>query len=625
VFLALWAAALSAPAGAEYRFDDVYGPSGKGAQWMAVTTNDNTAGAPTTRKVNTVPIPAPMDAEADLPTGRNPVYLTNGGAAHEPINTLFLVLPDNPDPLIPDGTLWVSFDRVPADLNTQDVYVDNDVYVYYPVEKTSLGTKGTDQLYRLDFTKRRNAGVYESVRGNFIFHQNPNDAPSQTLQVPFIIANVYNGTAEGEPLRFRTSIRDAGGGSASGNIVAHDRFTWNVVADKNVDVGTDWVFVPLQKLPPDSNNVNYRMTTEVVNYSGIRYGLQRYDGYAQYDIYPRFWAFDVPTTGAATADVLRSFYLDDLSHIPPGLVTTYNHSFNVVSGVREMMHLYPIDPARGFRTLTIAHRSVFGLNLGTFSDPSVSPPSYVVTGFDFLSASAGVDFLEKMSRAFGVSNIKMPGESDGVMPNAVSYERIGGDVIASMKVSASVPGRIRGSDGRGLLPLHITFNLRRSNQLVYPHWDALRDQWRQTGNIENLFTEFFSLYLQDSHGNNLDLIKDRLDKEGAYQETVKVFLDEQREVVTVHFIAFLLDGPNSSVKLVKDETGTTDNTHIVVMDGNDNGKWEMTFFVAPAGYVKTDGRAEESGSGGGGGCGVGFGALALLACAFAVLKWRRKG
>jgi hypothetical protein len=617
VFLLLWAASISAPAGADYRFDDVFGPSGKGEQWMVVTTDGNTAGAPTVRRVNTTPIPAPMDTEANLIDQRSPVYLTNGGVTHEPIDTLFLVLPGNPDASTTAGTLWISFDSVPAGPNTQDVDVDSDDYT---VVSTPHGTNDTDQLYELAFTKRRNAAAYESVRGNFIFHQNPNDAPSQTLQIPFIIANVYNGTAEREPLRFRASIRDTGA-SGSGNIVTHDRFTWDVTTDKDIGVNTDWVFVPLQRLPQDSNSVNYRITTEVVNYSGIRYALQRYDGYASYyPIFPTSWAFDVPSTGSATGDVLHGFYLDELSHIPPGLVTLYNQNFNVVSGVRETMHLYPVDYGTGFRTLTIAHRSIFGLDLGTFRDSSVSPSSYIVTGFNFLSA--GVDFLKDVGRTFNISNVGMPEQADGVMPGSVDYARIGGDVIASMGVSASVPPRLRGSGAKGLLPLHITFNLRRSNQLVTPHWDTLRDQWRQTGSIENIFTNYFSLYLQDSRGNNLDLIKDSLNDSDAYRETVKVFFDEQREVITVHFIALLLDGPSSSVRLVKDTTSTTDNTHIVVMDGSDNGKWEMKFFAAPAGYVKSD--VGRSGGGGGGGCEVGFGISAFLASAFATLKWRRR-
>jgi hypothetical protein len=620
--LLLGAAAVSFPAEADYRFDDLYGPSGKGEQWMVVTTNGNTAGAPATRLENTVPFPAPMDTDANLAAGRSPVYLRNGGAAQpgEPIDTLFLVLSGKPDAPSTRGTLWVSFDITSPDgglgePNTQDVNVDS---TFYNVIKDSSSTANdTDRLYRLDFEKKLNTSAYESVRGNFIFHQNPNNAPSQTLQVPFVIANVYDGTAEYEPLRFRTSIRDAGT-SASGNIVTHDRFTWDVVTDKNVSANTDWVFVPLQKLPQDSNRVNYRLTTEVANYTGIRYGLQRYDGYASYYwIYPTSWAFDIPSTGTATGDVLRGFQLDEMSHIPPGLVTLYNQSFNVVSGVRETMHLYPIDLGRGYRTLTLEHRSIFGLDLGTYRDSDISPASWIVTGFNFLSA--GVDFLNRVGGAFGVSNVQMPEQADGVMPGAVNYEYIGGDVITSIAVSANVPARMRNSGGKGLLPLHITFNLRRSNQLVAPHWNALRDQWRQTGNIENLFANYFGLYLQDSHGNNLDLIKDRLGD--AYGETVKVFFDEQREVITVHFIALLLDGPNSAIRLVNDRTTTTDNTHIVVMDGGDNGKWEMKFFAAPAGYVKSD---VKTGSGDSGGCEAGSGISAFLACAFAILKWRQR-
>ncbi|MDR1648864.1 MAG: hypothetical protein LBR71_01265, partial [Synergistaceae bacterium] len=629
VILSLWAASAASffpsAAVAEYLFDDLYstGASGVGAQWMAVTTNWNTAGSPTARRDTRVPsilVPAPMDTEANLVIGRNPVYLTNGGTVSpgEPIDTLFLVLSGNPDAPTTEGALWVSFDSVPGGPNTQDVEID---FYEYLATKEALGTSGSDRLYRFDFTKRRKTGVYESLRGNFIFHQNPNSAPSQTLQVPFIIANVYNGTAEKEPLRFRSSIRDAGSTSA-GNIVAHDRFTWKVASDTANPI-KEWVFVPIDRLPADSNSVNYRITTEVANYTGIRYAVQRYDGRASYYwIYPTYWAFDVPSTGSGTGDVLPRIHLNELSHIPPGLVTVYNQNFNVVSGVRETMHLYPVDPATGYKTLTIAHRSIVGLDLGATADPNLNPASYIVTGFKLQPAKAEVDFLSDVARTFGVpDSVRMPETTDGVMPGSVEYANIGGDVIASVGVSAGVPGRIR-NGGRGLLPLHVTFNLRRTNQIVSQYgedlWENLRDEWRNSGNIEGMFSNYFSVYLQDAFGNNLNLF-DFLSGKGAYEDTVKVFFDEQREVITIHFIALLLDGPNSSVRLVKDTTPATDNTYIAAMDGSENGRWEMKFFVAPARYVETDRRR-----GNGSGCGVGLGISAFLACASAILAWRRK-
>ncbi|MDR3264978.1 MAG: hypothetical protein LBT15_03105, partial [Synergistaceae bacterium] len=314
---------------ADYRFDDVYGPSGVGAQWMAVEGENMDTGGDSTER-------SPMDAQGDIVLSRHYVRVSNGRGLPPspngegwPIHTMFLVLPGR------EANLRVSFDwipRVPSDeVVTVDVNLDNASYL---VEKSTQAAFGENaKLFDLTLTKKADAGSYRSVRGNFIFHQNPNDLPAQTLQVPFIIANVYNGTAEGNPLSFRATLRETVTGTSVGDIVASDRFEWDVVGDKTVGTDSDWVFVPIPKLPVDSNTLNYRLSTEVANYSGIRYALQRHDGYTAWPLTPSRWAFDIP----AAADVPQNLYIDELSHIPPGLVTTYDHSFNVVSGVREVL------------------------------------------------------------------------------------------------------------------------------------------------------------------------------------------------------------------------------------------------------------------------------------------------
>jgi hypothetical protein len=598
---------------AEYQFDDVYGPSGVGAQWMVVEGEDMDTGGDATAR-------APVDAQGDLVLSRQYIRIANGKGLSPspngegwPIHTMFLVMPGR------ESGLRVSFDWIPQvpsnEVVTVDVNLDNTSYQMGKSIQAESGV--TARLFNLSITKKLDAGSYGSVRGNFIFHQNPNDLPSQTLQVPFIIANVYNGTAEGKPLSFGATLRETVTGSSTGDIVAFDRFEWNAVDDKTVGTDNDWVFVPVSKLPIDSNTLNYRLSTEVTNYSGIRYALQRFDGYTAWPLTPSRWAFDIPRA----EDVPQNLYLDELSHIPPGLVTTYNHSFNVVSGVRESLHLYPVDPtdhqdgtAAGFRTLTLAHRSIFGLGLGTPIRDSGNPGSYSVTGFQLLSA--GIDFLNEVGSAMSVTNVGMPEPSDGVMGGSVSYAYVAGDAIASFGVNAGVPSRMT---GRGLLPLHVTFNLPRTNQLVYPRWDALLREWRSTGDIRDLFASSFGIYMQDAFGNNLDLtewLKDR----NAWDRTVKVFLDEQRNVLTVSFVVMLLDGAKATVRVVEDTTVATRHSYIVATDGNANGKWDMKFFVAPAGYVPTDRRETEEG---GSGCNMTtFGALLLLSCVSVLLKRR---
>lgn len=565
-----------------YRFNDVYGPSGIGAQWMALTGNGDSGGSSAV---------TPMNTAANFVDARNSVLLMNGGVSSEDLLAVFLVLPDI------RGTFSVGFNWLPTApySSTQDVLVDNGSY---QVVKTPLGV-GPNALYQFDFTKTQNTSSYSSVRGNLIFHQNPSGRPSQTLQVPFIVANVYNGTAEGNPLLFKATIRESGTTVNTGDIMAHDRFSWKVTEDLTVGSNSDWVFVPISQLPIDSNTVNYRLTTDITNYTGTRYAMQRYDGYSWAPLFPIRWAFDIPSV----ADVPANIPLDELSHIPPGLVTTYNQSFNVVSGVKEAMHVYPVNPASGFRNLTLSHRSVFGLDLGT-GKSAASPYSFSATGFKLLSA--GMDFMSKVGSALNISSPQMPEPSDGVMSGSVNFAYVAGDVVNSFAVNAPLPGRIAPS---GLLPLHITFNLPRSNQLVGPKWDALLKQWRETGDIRNLFASSFSVYLQDAFGKNLDLLKWLRDQD-SYAKCVKVFLDEQRSVITVSLIVMLADGSTSRVRVVEDKSVTTDHAFIAIMDGNANNRWDMTFFTAPAGYVPTDRKDSDGGSSG---CNASeWGALLLL-------------
>ena len=92
--------------------------------------------------------------------------------------------------------------------------------------------------------------------------------------------------------------------------------------------------------------------------------------------------------------------LDDISHIAPGLKTVYNQRFNVNEGMKVPIRLYPVDHAAGFRELTLNHRIVFGLDLGTVMAPLSGPNTpyaWKVTAFNPRAAST--DFLKNVARA----------------------------------------------------------------------------------------------------------------------------------------------------------------------------------------------------------------------------------
>lgn len=601
-------------AGANYRFDDLFGPSGMGAQWMVITGGMDTVGD--------VAAKVPMQVSGDIVSNRNSVVITNGRTeeplgdeANRDIRAMFLVLTGT------QASMKVGFGYSGTDdVVTPDGLVDN---LFYSTRKTPLGSGGYDFL----FVKNREQGKFNSVRGNFAFHQNPSSSypstPSQTLLIPFVIANVADGTAKDNPLLLRAILREPGT-TNRGDIAAYDYFTWDVTDNKQTE-SAQWVFVPVPAWPaPD--RIDYRLTTEVTNYTGIRYAVQRYDSYAWTHLVPTYWAFDLPRS-QSLKDVPARFRLNELSHIAPGLKTVYSQRFNVNEGNKVPLRLYPVDPAAGFRELILNHRIIFGLDLGTASAPAEGrdPSVWKATAFNPRAASTG--FLKNVAKEMDASAVRAP-EGRTVTSGVVRNTYVAGDVIASFAIDASIPGSARREGAEGLLPLHITFNLPRKHLLVAPKWEGLLDQWHETGDIKSEFARNFSLYLRSGEENDWNLIQE-LEKQGYYNKLVKVFLDEERGVITVSFIAMLLDGTGSesrpTLRVVSDRTPTTENDFLVLRDGTSDSRWNLTFYAAPADYKENPSNPtnkNEEKSGGGGCDSLGLGMMGLLVTALLIRKRR---
>ena len=200
-------------AGANYRFDDLFGPSGVGAQWMVITGGMDTVGDAAAQ--------VPMKVSGDIVSDRNSVVIMNGRTkdplgdeANRDIHAMFLVLTGD------RSSMGVNFAYSGTDdVVTPDALLLNSVY---SAQKNPLG----DGKYHFLFIKNREQGKFGSVRGNFAFHQNPSSSypstPSQTLLAPFIIANVVNGTAKDNPLLLRAILREPGT-TNTGDIVAYDQ------------------------------------------------------------------------------------------------------------------------------------------------------------------------------------------------------------------------------------------------------------------------------------------------------------------------------------------------------------------------------------------------------------------
>lgn len=609
--------AWGAQAKTDYRFDDVQ-PHGVGAQWIVLTDKGGAIG-----DVATVPI----RTAANFLNKRDHVYLLNqaalnGKEAGNGIDAVFLVIPER------EASITLSLNRMPpypaSGDHGQDLFIDFGAYDVKKTKKKDLALPdasstdvGSGKSWEFAFRKKEGgAARFGTARGYMVFHQSSSSAPTQTLQLPIVVANVRSDTAEGNPLVFGAALRDGSSGAEGGNIVAYDRFTWDVTADMRVRSSASWVLVPVKTLPVSSNKVDYTLVTDITNYCGIRYALQRYDGRP---LTPIRWAMDLP---GDVKDVDSNLVLDELSHIPPGLVTTYVQPFDVTSPLKTgVFKMYPVPQyyrAIPFRDLDLAYNTVYGQELG-----KESGTGYEVMGFSLLPAD--IDFLKKLASATGVKKAEMVGVDDKVLGGAVSADYVGGDVIGAVSIASKIPDRFPSSgDVRGVLPLHITFNLPRSDRAVSQVWDELLAEWKRTGDIQNSFAKRFALYMRDTKDKNLDLTQ-WLRGKGVFDRVAKVFLDESRDCLTVSFIVMLMDGSGTDLVMVKDRSMLSDNSYLVIRDGSKNRVWDMGFFVAPIHYAPSD---MSTGGGGGGGCNGGssaplFSLVALLSAFLVAPRGRR--
>jgi hypothetical protein len=589
-----------------YRFDDISGTSGRGSQWVVMTASSNSIGAPLEG-----PHSEDIKTSGDIVDSRSPVYIRNAVlnnivSSDEPISFIFAAFSGTTvSPVVEFA--WRGGVVPGTDVSyTQDVTIGGDAY---SAEKTSLsGSFDPVKRFQFSMTKTKNSSSFGTERTYMRFHQNPYYDPSQTLQIPFVLANVASGSARQSPLLFRAALRNL-----LGDIAAYDHFEWSVDGNKEVD-GGDWIFVPLKSESINANAVNYRLVSSVRNFSGIRYGLDRYDMLGnRKTLHPYKWTMDLP---ADVKDVSNDIRLDELSHMPPGLITAYDQSFDVVSGRQNVFSVYAIDPDAidpdggtplDPFDLTLVHPQIFGVNRGESSGAD-----YHVTGFQLLPSD--INFMKNASSALGGRKIVIP-SADIVDGTSVSGEFITADAIATVKVERAIPeSMMRSNDVTAILPLHITLNLPSTNRFISPKWNELLEEFKKSGNARNLFADNFSLYSY-SENRRTDIFA-WLAGRGALEKTVKVFVDEEKGHVTLSFIVLLLDG-NREISTLRDSSAVSSFSYdyLTMGDGNENDAWEISFYAAPLGDSQ-----DGPGTSGGGGCNAGLTAALLLPAVAAFKK-----
>ncbi len=395
------------------------------------------------------------------------------------------------------------------------------------------------------------------------------------------------------------TLRD--GSSKSSNIVASDTVEWDMTGDKEVG-GNELVFVPIddESLLTDNRKINLYLTTEVINHTSVRYAATTYDSYGDFE-YPSYWKFDL-ARDQGTTYVDREFQLARKAHIAPGLVTVFKRKYDVNEENKRPLMLYPIDDVSvGTRSLRLNHKIIFGKRLGdTYKEKSSNGNFNLIEVTAFQPRPAGDEFydnVKSVTNAKGAVNI--PTSSTFGASSISRSEQMESTVLQHFTLSQVIPANLRTNDDEGILPVHITFNIPVTN-IEDRDWLNQIIMLNNSGNrLEDAFFEKYQISLlteTDSKANPWNLSQE-LQKLNQYNKQIHVYYnpdtgsstrDNEKGVITVSFIAMLMDGTRDGVRpelsVVADHSITSDNDYIVIRDGNKDDRWKMTFFIAPAGY-----------------------------------------
>ena len=631
-----------------YRFSDVASSFGA-PQWVVITGSGGTTGDLATN---------PLFARANFVNKRDHVYVLRSAdlvaqasattktpgantVNSKEIGTVFLVMSG------PSASFTIDFGWLFASSSdmglSQKILVEHGAYncegsevLSLPVAAVTSGDSisgdkkpvavqsAPSQKWKFNFSKKSGADTsYETLRGNIIFQQGSATTPVQTLQIPLVIANVCNDTAQKKPLLFKMVLRDPFSASKGGvgNIAASSTFEWDVNSDYATANDDDWILVAAKKAPFSSNVTPFQLETRITNYSGVRYALQRYD---RLPLLNARWVMDIDE---AERDVAPNMLLDELSHIPPGLTTIYSQAFDVTSNASSgIFQLYPVPQgkvAKVFRNLSFTCNNVIrGIEIAT--EPAQNA---TVTAFNLIPGNS--DFLKRVAAEMGVAKLGMPSAETKFAGKIISGDQVAGDAIAVAAVSAKIPDALASSgDVRGLLPMQVTFSLPKSDMAVSKRWNELQAEWRRSGNIKDLFSQHFTVSIRNPKWSNSDLFK-WLKSNKVFDKNVKVFMDEERGLISVSFIAMLMDGDSPRIGLVRDRSSASEYSYVVLNDGNKNNMWDLTFYcqsLDPVSGTSSSTSSAQSGGGssGGGGCSAGLPLASLLFAGAALFALRKK-
>ena len=606
---------------ADYQFDDLQGPSGVSTQWMVINDTGETFGASYSESVRiSADLLSSGTARLDVISGNSNTTVNDRN-----LQTFFLVLSNGAGQFdMSMKSQAIAFDVSTPNLGVNTI-VNENMTPYIDTKTADQSSNDTAEwkTFHFNIARQNDRNKYDTVIQSFMFQQNPDRSPSQAITRPMVISNVYPGTAQSSqaPLIVRMTLRDSSG--ADGNIIAYNRATWTMTQSITTG-GNQWVFIPVDDLNTDNARIEYWLTTEIANNTAYRYAV-RYPDSTAGTIPPDAWKFDI-FRPQGTTNIPRSFLLAAESNIAPGLVTVYNRRYNVNEYNKTPIHVFPVDtPDYGDYDLSLNHRILFGKRLGeTYRYPASEGRFNLFEVTAFQPRTASTTFYDDVARITNSSGTVSAPSSYIFSASSIKRDVIADDVLQYFTVEQNIPSGLRSSNSEGMLPLHITFNIPVTLVNDNAWWNEMLKVWRNTGRIEEMFANKYDIYLRAGENNVWNMTQELKDK-GYYSELVKVFLDEERGrltqdnysgVLTVSFIVMLMDGTRDGsrpeLSIVPDNSISQQNNYIIVRDGTRDNNWNMTFFIAPAGWqdnpthsntTNTQGTQGTSGaSGGGGGC-----------------------
>ncbi|MDR1740771.1 MAG: hypothetical protein LBR38_02850 [Synergistaceae bacterium] len=593
-----------------------------GPQWFVTYWDVNgllrTRGAPLTTA---------MDAYAHLPDRFSSIRIfpASLNRDHNKIQSIFLVnKADQKAAMDIDFYNWSTLIDPTSD-PTPSVMADIEADV---AEHATQVTPSTPQSVEseaalsVDVTFRAELADYRSTMGYLTFRQSLNGS-RQSILIPIVVADVYDGTAADESLIFDMTVVDSGGG-----LVTRKKFTWGAEPDnpKTQALGNFFAIFPADAA------IGYNLRTRVTNRTGTSYRVQRYDEV----ISPDSWAYDLGAE-EISENLPASFQLDPLSQIAPGLVTNYNIP------IADKLRLYSFGDTRP-ADLTLTYRVIGGMTPygETLTNGTIENPyTWNVTAFQmkFADQAGRTTQAEAAAADDGNTEDEIAAEIGGtpVMPDityAFTADNIdmdyyfGADRYSAFMISADTAPAYAAplaADEVPLLPLRVRIRLSKNNPLISAKWNDAA----AASDILNWFTKYGALWLRSPNTRELDLnlFEAVVERDYSVGQCVQAFVDDSYLYLDVNVL--LADaksgdsGKTAQFRVVEDDSVP----YILVSDGKADGAWTLGFFAAKNTSSLPDNNSNNntnnsSGKKGGGGCQTELFSLLLLVPALAMLRKR---